>query len=448
MNRFSPERPDDPTKVFHLRGRKAASSSSKTSLVLGLMIIAALVDGFDISAIGFVSAELVKNWHIASAQLAPLLSAGVMGLLVGAPVLGAIGDRFGRKRALILGLCIIGGFTLLTTKAASLPQFVVLRFLTGLGLGGLIPNVIALAAEIVPKDRRGLGIVIVSFGVPAGFAVSGLVAAALVPRFGWPALMLVGGAVPLIVAALCQLAMIQTAGDFTGRSGIGFPPFWPRGLFLGGMAAAITPLLWLVLAANQVANFFALSWLPTILALAGLSTAHASLNVAMFSVGGLLAGLILTFLIDRLGVIPMTVLFLLGVPLMAAIGYVGADPPVLTVVMAGAGFCVTGINFNVNGALGMVYPSHVRSLGAGWGLACGRLGSLAAPVIGGALLATGLPLPDLLLAPSAALASGAVASVGLAALCVRRFAGYELDDTAATVGRDPTGSSTTVNGPQ
>ena len=425
-------------------------------VLLAVATLAMLADGFDLSAIGFIAPELVKQWHVPPSALAPMFTAGIMGLLVGAPLLGFVGDRYGRKTALLSGLGIVGAFTLATMAAQSLQQFVVLRFLTGIGIGGVIPNVIALTAEAAPKRLRGLFIIIVNFGVPAGIAIPGLTAAALIPRYGWPALLLAGGLLPLFTATLIGLLVPESMQFLTQRAerdeevrrramrplqspttgwhvpmarGPAGASGSPKGLFADGLAG-ITPMLWLALAANQMANFFTLSWLPTLLQSMGASTARAGVNASLFSLGGIAGGVCLLFFVDRLGVVPMVVLFLLGIPLMGAIGTPDLPPALFAAVIAAAGFCVTGINFSMGAALGSIYPTPVRSLGAGWAQAAGRIGSLAAPIIGGALLGFHLPTRQLLLAPAAALAIGAVAAVVLAVLCVRRFGGCRLDDRA------------------
>ena len=431
---------------------------------LGLLAVAALAlvsDGFDLSAIGYVGPELVKQWHISATALVPVFSAGIIGLLLGAPLLGFIGDRFGRKRAILTGLMVFGGATLVTALASSVSQLIVLRFVTGLGLGGVIPNIIALTGEIAPKRVRGMFMVLVNFGIPLGIATPGFVAAGLVPRFGWPALPLVGGLLPLVVGAIGYVVLpeslkyLATHGkrqaeivryaralrpDLAIASDTRFfvaaPPSATthsagsvKGLFSAGLAA-ITPLLWVALAANQMANFFTLTWLPTLLQSTGSSTAQAGVSASLFAIGGLLGGVFQTLLIDRLGVIPMVLLFVLGTPLIAAIGLSGLTPVEHVAIIAGAGFCVTGINFGMTAALGLLYPTAVRSAGIGWAHAAGRIGALAAPVVGGALLRLNAPVFDLLLAPAAVLGVGALACLALAALCVRRFSGTRLGEFA------------------
>ena len=425
---------------------------------VAVAIFALVSDGYDLSAMGYVAPELVKSWHVAQPDLVPVFSAGIIGLLVGAPLLGFVGDRFGRKKAILLSLCAIGVVTLASALARSLSDLIVLRFLTGVGLGGLIPNIIALAAEIAPRRVRGSILVLVSFGMPAGFALSGLAAAGLLQPFGWPALFLVGGVPPLLIAAVGAFALPESIKFLAERGGreeevrriartirpelaigpstrfvVAHQPDVAsgslRGLFGDGLGA-ITPLLWAAFAANQMANFFALTWLPTLLQSMGATAAQAGVNSSLFSFGGLAGGAVLVLLMDRLGVIPMTVLFLAGAPLVAAVGMPDLSAAQHGLIIAGAGFCITGINFSMNAAVGMIYPTPVRSVGVGWANAAGRLGAFAAPMVGGALLALHVSTQELLLAPAAVLGVGALCCGVLAVLCVRRYGGTRLGEVA------------------
>lgn len=430
-----------------------------TVVFLLVAMLAMLADGFDLAAMGFVAAELKTAWRMDAAQLAPILTAGIVGLLFGAPLFGFIGDRFGRKTGILIGLCTFGTLTLLTVFATTVNQFVVLRFLTGLGLGGMIPNIMSLVAEIAPKRLRGKFAIIVLAGVPLGISIPGLVAAWLVPLYGWQAILLVGGLLPLIIAVAVALIfneslkfLVQRGGrdedarrvaralrpdlEIASQARFSLGPTLaansgkPAELFAGTLAI-ITPALWIALAANQFANFFALSWLPTLLQSAGLSTAQAGISASMFSIGGLAGGLILTFLIDRFGVLPIGALFLAGAPLVASMGMGGMSPWVLGALIAAAGFCVTGNNFAINAAMVMIYPTSVRATGTGWAQGVGRMGSLGAPILGGILLGMDLLPQHLYYAPALSLIVGAVAAAFLIVFCVRRFGGYRLDETTA-----------------
>lgn len=422
---------------------------------LSIATLALISDGFDLAAMGYVAPELVKAWHVTPRQLVPVFSAGILGLMLGAPTLSFIGDRHGRKTAMLIGLAVFGMVSLLSMGATSLGQLSALRLITGMGLGGVIPNVVALVAELVPSRHRGRMVVLVTMGVAAGIALPGFVAAGLVPRFGWQVLFLVGGVLPLLIAVLVLLVLpesikylaqrhdrsdamrnvarvlrpdlaIDSATTFTSHADAASQGS-PADLFKRGLAI-VTPLLWIAVATNQMANFFSLTWLPTLLQSAGSSTAQAGINGSLFSMGGLVSGICLMFVIDRLGAIPLTVLFILGTPLMAAIGIGGLPSWAHGLIIAAAGFCVTGINLGATAVLSAIYPTAVRSTGTGWAQAAGRLGAMAAPVAGGALLALNVPMRELILAPAAVLGVGALASALLAFLCVRRFAGLRLDE--------------------
>lgn len=440
-------------------GQKIGTSAIVFLAIATLVLIG---DGYDFFAVAFAAPELVKEWHVQRAALGPVLSSSVVGLLFGGPLLGYVGDRFGRKKAIVGGLIGFGIFTLLCADATSLGQLVVLRFLTGIGLGGVIPNIIALTAEFAPKRLRGTFIIVVNFGVPAGAAIPGWVAALFVSRHGWPILFVIGGILPLVIAALAWSLMPESIKFLVERGGRGeqvrraaaalrpdlaFAPdarfvvatpspvvggASPTRLFRDGLGV-ITPVLWIALSANQIANFFTNSWLPTLLQAAGASTAQAGISASMFAIGGMVGGLVLTFLIDRFGVIPIVVLYVVGSPLVAAIGAPGLTPGVLTIVIACAGFCVVGINFGLNATMGMIYPTPIRSVGAGWAQALGRLGSITGPVLGGILVGMQLTNRQLFAAPAIALAVGAIACGLLAMFCVRRFRGYQLDEHVASL---------------
>jgi MFS transporter, AAHS family, 4-hydroxybenzoate transporter len=445
--------------VNELIDGQAIQRSSIVFLVVATL--AMIGDGFDLAVVGYVVPELVKQWGIAPKAFTVALTAGVIGLFIGGPLLGYVGDRIGRKKAIIIGLCIYGLLTLATAMVSSLNQLVVLRFLTGIGLGGMIPNVLALAAEVAPKRLRGRFAVIVLFGVPAGLALPGLVAAALVPQYGWPVLLLLGGLLPLAIAFVAQFTLpeslkflMQKGGrdsevtemaralrpdiaiDAKTRFATNAPAEDAAGgaspiqLFKSGLAL-ITPTLWVALATNQFANFFTITWLPTLLQSAGLSTSQAGVTASMFSLGGLAGGVVFTLLIDKLGVLPIVGFFILGIPLIASVGIPNLPPELIGTIIAGAGFCVYGNQFGINAALVMIYPTPVRAIGAGWAQALGRIGSIAAPIIGGTLLGMSISTRELFFAPGAALVLGAIAAAILATLCFRRFAGYRLDETAA-----------------
>jgi MFS transporter, AAHS family, 4-hydroxybenzoate transporter len=201
----------------------------------------------------------------------------------------------------------------------------------------------------------------------------------------------------------------------------------PKQLFEGGLLV-ITPLLWIAQATNQVANFFSLTWLPTLLQATGSSTQQAGAINSWFSFGGMIGGACLMFTIDRFGTLPLVILFVLGTPLVGLLTLGGLSPSEQTLVFAGAGFCVVGLQMGITAMQGLIYPTPVRSTGAGWCQAAGRIGAIVAPLGGGALLAAKVPIPQLSHYAAALMGIGALACITLAVLCVRRLGGYQLKE--------------------
>ena len=201
-------------------------------------------------------------------------------------------------------------------------------------------------------------------------------------------------------------------------------------------------MLWICQGTNQMANFFSLTWLPTLLQASGASTASAGATAPLFSLGGLVSSVLLLFVIDSMGVLPLIAMFFVGVPLVASMATTALLPGLHALVIAGAGFCVTGIQSGLTALLGLVYPTRVRSVGTGATQAAGRLGGLAAPIVGGLLLGMHIPLRQLPYAPAIVLLVGGVACVVLTMACRREFGSYKvaefsIDDVAARTPLDP-----------
>jgi AAHS family 4-hydroxybenzoate transporter-like MFS transporter len=422
-------------------------------LVLSFFII--LFDGYDIGAAAFAAPSWIKAWGLASrAALAPVLAASLIGILFGAPILGFVGDVFGRKKAIIISCLVFGGFTLLGAWAGSLDAMWYLRFLAGIGIGGLLPNIIALNAEFAPRRMRATMIILMFTGITFGGSVPGAVSAWLVPHYGWPIMFVIGGVAPIAMAAIAAVALPESIKYLTVKHhdaqvariltamqpGVAVGPqtrfvladeqhatsFSPRLLFSDGLAA-ITPLLWLLFVLNLMGFYFLASWNPTLLATANVSESMAAIGTALFQIGGTIGGLTLSRPIDRKGFLPVTILFAIAVPVIASVGYVGRiSPLLLMLVLLLGGFCVLGLQFGLNAASAMIYPTAVRSNGSGWAFGIGRFGSIAGPYVGGYLIARQVPIEHLYLLATIPFALGAVVCFVLTRLYYARFKGYGL----------------------
>ncbi len=175
------------------------------------------LDGFDTQAIGYVAPALLQEWGASRAALGPVFSFGLAGLMLGALVAGPIADRVGRKPVLIGCALIFGALTVGCAVAPSLEWLMALRFLAGLGLGGVMPNGIALVAELTPERLRGRLVTILVCGFSLGAAVGGYLAAWLIPAFGWRSVFLLGGVVPLALVPVLMLALTESGGFIEAR---------------------------------------------------------------------------------------------------------------------------------------------------------------------------------------------------------------------------------------
>src|ERR1700722_10086529 len=326
----------------------------------------ALVDGYDIGAIAFAAPSLIKEWHLAPSDLKWVLSASNFGVLFGSQIFGWIGDRFGRKTALILANLLFGIFTLIAAYSTNLTELSWLRFFAGLCIGGGIPNVVAINAESAPRNRRAVLAIIAAGMVPLGGSFTGFASAALVPTYGWQVLFYIGGIAPIIFALLGIMFLPESVKfmaihegqrqkmvtllkeirpDFTVPPNARFvvedekqPPTNPVFLFREGLAA-ITPLTWLMFACNLMGYFFLLSWTPTLLGAAHVPPATAALAGAGLQVGGTVGSLLLCWWIQKARFFAVAIMFVVAVPVVGSIGYFGlSSTTALIVITFFAGF--------------------------------------------------------------------------------------------------------------
>ncbi len=409
-------------------------------LVLSFLVV--LIDGFDITVAAFAVPDLIKAWNAPAADFGPVLAASLFGILAGSPMFGFIGDRYGRKAAIVVSYVIFGVFTFLSAWSVSIAQLAAFRFVAGIGIGGVLPNIVALNAEFAPRRLQATAVIVCFTGVAFGGSLPGPVAAFLMPTHGWPILFYLGGIVPLIVAVAIALWLPesirflalknrqseiatlvrrmdpQTAPasvqEFTVREKRKLPLKY---LFTGDLAI-MTPLLWLLFALNLMAYFFLVSWMPTLLSSANIPIGMAALATAVLQLGGVIGSWTIALPTDRYGMAPITVLFVAGIPIIAAIGYLGLQSlPILMLIVFCAGFCTLGIQMGLNAISAILYPTALRSTGSGWAFGVGRVGSILGPIVGG-LLISRLPVQQLYLVAAIPFVVGAV----LAFVLMRMYA--------------------------
>lgn len=421
--------------------------------VLALAVLALVIDGYDVQIMPFAAPSLLKTWHLSRAAFGPVFSASLFGILFGAPLFGWIGDKLGRKICILISSVVYGVLSLGLLLVHDLHSLIVLRFLTGVGMGGVYPNAIAIAAELAPRRWRAGVAGFMGTGITIGGIIPGLIVAQLPPGPVFHQLFLFGGIAPLALAALLWAGLPESIAFLIDRGGAaariaslarqidpqlqadaGDRFFLPTravaeptgyaALFTGKMAW-ITPLLWGMFAASLLSLFMLTSWMPLLLEASGFSPKAAAGANSLFQVGGAVAGLVTLLAMGRLGARMPVILFLLALSAIAVAARAPLSNEGLTAVIVVCGFCVTGLQCSLNGTAGLAYPTPVRARGLGAALGVGRIGSVVGPLIAGAMVAAGVTSArDLFLLALLPLALGAVASFIVAArLNLREAAG-------------------------
>jgi AAHS family 4-hydroxybenzoate transporter-like MFS transporter len=416
--------------------------------VIALGFVTQLGDGYDLTAAAYAAPGVIRAWHVKREFLAPVFSASLFGMLIGAPAFGHVGDRYGRRIALIVAAVVCGLFTLGASRAGSLPTLMGFRFLTGIGLGGLATNIVALMAEYAPARARATLITVMFMGITFGGMTPGMVTV-LAPKADWRILMLVGAVIPLAAAVLNALFLPESLKFLAARrtaqarvlalartmrpdltlpddTEFHFPPA-PTRVRLRDLFEQklkwITPLVWVLFITNLLVNFFISSWMPTVLRETGLSAGQAALTTSMYYVGGVVGGLTISRFLDRSGLGVVGVFMIAACPAVALLGLPGYSALELKLVVFLVGVTVLGNQLGLNAVAGLCYPTAIRANGVGWALGVGRVGAIIGPLAAGQLLAMRLPLQYLFLAPIPPLAIGAVAAFFLRPLAHDRFGG-------------------------
>lgn len=407
----------------------------------------AMLDGFDTQSIAFVAPVLADAWQVAPGLFGPIFAAGLIGILCGQFIAGPLSDRYGRRKVILGCTLLFALLTLATAAATTLNILLLLRFLTGIGLGGATPNIIALTAELSPQRLRATAITVMFAGFPLGAAIGALISSLIIPTFGWHSVFILGGVLPLILLVVLAARLPESVqylvaagrpqqeiGALLDRIAPSRPHvagaryvlreqrlegFSMLHLFRDGRALK-TLLLWITFFMSLLMIYFLMSWLPLALKQAGASITSALTASVFLNLGGAIGGIVLGRLIDRMEAAKvLCVGYAIAGISTALIGQVsGQIDDQMMVLMSCvfvAGFCTIGGQTATNALTAGIYPTQARATGLGTALAVGRIGSIIGPLIGGLLVTAMVPTEKLffLSALPAVLACAALLVLGL-----------------------------------
>src|SRR5580698_9654017 len=385
-----------------------------------------LMDGFDLQALGFVAPTLWREWAVPPVTRGYILSAALVGVLIGSLLFSMLADRIGRRPVLIGVTLYFSALTFMTARADTVNHLLIIRFLGGLGLGGIMPNAMALVGEYSPTRARVTAMMVVSNGFTLGAAFGGPIAAWLIPNYGWRGVFYFGAVTPLAIAVL-MFFLLPESLQFLALRGHDKPQIarWlkrvdptltvgpsteyvipeekKRGvpmvqLFNDGRALGTT-LLWVVNFMNLLNLYFLSNWLPIVVSTAGYSNSIAVNSASVLQVGGVVGTLVLSSFVYKFGFTPvLTMSFALACLSIFAIGQPSLSLAMLFVVVFLAGFGVPGSQAGLNALAATYYPTDLRSTGVGSGLGIGRIGSIVGPFVGGILLSRHWSARDLFIA--------------------------------------------------
>ena len=395
--------------------------SRHQKLFVALTALTIVLDGFDNQLMGIAVLPLMSEWGVPRAAFAPVLASGMVGMMIGGAIGGLVGDRIGRRRALLASVGAFGALTALTPIVDDVFLLGVFRFLTGLGLGGAMPNSAALVSEYVPARHRPFAVTLTIVCIPVGGTIAGMVGAQILPAFGWRALFVGGGIVPLALAAALWKALPESPRYLARHR-----ERWPElehllrrlghdvpheAAFADAAEHAIarvsprellSPLFRRDTIALSASFFFCLlsvyvgvNWVPSMLGAAGFDLGVAGNGLAAFNLGGVAGALLGAGLIRRSGsrgaMLAMSAAAVAGAATMAALPLSPDSGFLVLGMLAWTGGWINGVQVTMYALAAHVYPTGIRATGVGTAVAVGRIGGVLSPYAGSWALESGGP---------------------------------------------------------
>jgi MFS transporter, AAHS family, 4-hydroxybenzoate transporter len=412
-------------------------------LVIFLCAMCMVTDGFGVQAMSYAAPALMKDWGISRPLLGPVFSASLFGMLVGSLLLAGIADSLGRRPTLTASLGWVAICMLLTPFARSIGQLEFARFATGIGVGIVIPNALALGGEYSPSRIRTMLVMAVSSGFIVGGVAGGATAALVIRPFGWVGVFYAGATLTGFLAMVMlfllpespQFALLRRPDDprtlrLMRRFGLDKTIIQGKqvqrkrlllSVLLGEGRACSTLSLWVAGFCNLLSAYFLAAWIPLLMSGKGYSSGSSALAGTAFWVGALIGNYLLGFLIDKRGYGPVLVAnFVMGGLAIVGLSYSTQSSQISIACIALAGFSVIGGQSGLYAIAVMLYPTKGRATGIGFASGVGRIGAVLGPVVGGHLMALSWTMSEIIAASAMPIVVAALA-VGILGFIQRRI---------------------------
>jgi AAHS family 4-hydroxybenzoate transporter-like MFS transporter len=380
-----------------------------------------ILDGLDNQLLAAAVPALMREWSVPRPAFASVLASGMVGMMIGGAFGGYVGDRFGRRLALLGSVISFGTLTLLVSFASGVTALTLLRFFAGLGLGGAMPNAAALSSEYVPLRHRAFAVTLTIVCIPLGGTLAGMTGAAVLPRYGWRALFLVGGAIPLVLATMllkvlpesprylarhrerwAELASLLRRIGCQVADDVAFVDARERAVAQGSARSLLGPEFRRDTLALCASFFFCLlsvyvgtNWVPSLLATAGFGAAVASSGLTAFNFGGVVGAILGAVVISRLGsrvtMLAMAAGAVAGAVLLARVSIAAQSAFAILAMLAWTGGLINAVQTTMYALAAHVYPTGIRATGVGTAVAFGRIGGVVSPYAGAWALESGGP---------------------------------------------------------
>ncbi|AYF86551.1 MFS transporter [Pseudomonas sp. DY-1] len=376
-----------------------------------------IFDGYDLVIYGVVLPALMQTWNLTALQAGLLGSCALVGMMFGALFFGPLSDRIGRRKTIMTCVVLFSGFTVVNGFARTPEEFAICRFIAGLGIGGVMPNVVALMNEYAPKKIRSTLVAVMFSGYSVGGMLSAGLGMVLIPHWGWQAVFFVA-VVPLLVLPLLVRQLPESINFLVRQGKVGMasellekaaPEYRPGAgdqlalakgqagkaaigqLFHDGRSLS-TLMLWVAFFCCLLMVYALSSWLPKLMNAAGYGLNSSLAFLLVLNFGAIFGAIGGGWLGDRIGLGRVLFAFFTLGALSLSLLALKSPLPVLYLLIGVAGACTIGTQILANACAVQFYPAHIRSTGLGWAMGIGRIGAIIGPLLGGALHAAQLPI--------------------------------------------------------